>query len=379
MGLMALDHARDYLGPGPAPEDMDDPGLVLFFTRFVTHFCAPVFVFLAGVGAFFGGRSPSGPAARFLLARGLWLMLLEITLVHAGWWFSWPMTSVLVLQVIWVIGLSFVVLAGLSFLPVRYVLLLGCLLVGGHNLLDATSIEQQTKALGFAEHTLSTKVWAMLHVQCGTFETRPWDGGRFFLQYNYPLLPWLGIMLLGYGMGPVFLLAPERRRRVLSTLGGLALATFATLRLTGAYGDPVAFAPEENAGETVISFLNVEKYPPSLHYALVTLGTALWALVLLDSGRGWLRDRLVVLGRVPLFFYLLHVPLYNALGATWFWLAYEQSRWVNGMLVPPPRDFVIDLRVVYAGWILGLLIVWFPCRWFAGVKRRRRDWWLRYL
>lgn len=368
MVIMALDHTRDFFSNRSFegdPERLADPGLALFLTRWVTHFCAPTFVFLAGTGAWLSlgrGKDPRS-LARFLATRGLWLILLELTVVGFGWTFSFSLDA-FVLQVIWVLGLSMLLLAVLVALrlPPAALAAVGVLLIVGHNALDAL---QPASGASIA--------WRLLHVP-DTYDPAA-APSRFFVRY--PLIPWPGVMCCGFAFGAVLQRSGEERRRVLLALGTGLVTAFVVLRLAGIYGDPRPFHARADLANTVISFLNTQKYPPSLEYLLMTLGPAILAVGLLEKARGPLADALVVFGRVPLFYYLLHVPLIHLLAIVGGLLRYGPS---IAQATSIPKDWGWGLPVVYAVWALVVVALFPLCRWFAGVKARRRDlWWLGYL
>ncbi len=304
MVLMALDHARDFIGDrARAPLDLATTTAPLFFTRWVTHFCAPVFVLLAGVSAWLGARSRSpAEASRLLVTRGLWLVALELTVVRFGWLFNVDYRFSFV-QVIWAIGWSMVALALVSRAGPRAALALGAVMIAGHDLFDAVTAAR-FGPLAWA--------WKVLHEGGGL---EPLAGRRVYVAY--PLVPWIGVMAAGYGLGPWMALPVEARRRRLLRAGALLTAGFVALRAVNRYGDPAPWTPQPRAGFTLLSFLDCEKYPPSLAYLLMTLGPALAAWGAL-TGRDLSRARAVVtFGRVPLFFYVLHLPLLHAMGAAW--------------------------------------------------------------
>jgi uncharacterized membrane protein len=373
MVLMALDHTRDYFTNihDFDPLDPARTNLALYLTRWVTHFCAPVFVLLAGTGAFLGGcRGKSKNAlAWFLLTRGLWLVFLELTFVRFAWTFNFEVLN-LSCAVIWAIGWSMVVLAVLVFLPAPAVALLGALLIAGHNLLDGVSPDAFGR-LGW--------LWAFLHVPS---LVQPIPG--VYCAIPYPLVPWVGVMAVGYGLGPVMLLEPGRRRRWLLIIGTALTLAFVAVRAANGYGEPRAWSLQANGLRTLFSFLNCTKYPPSLDYLLMTLGPAIAALALFDRPPGPVGRFFQTYGRVPLFFYLLHLPLIHGLAVLldlvrYGWSPYASQAFygVDLKLLPPGYGF--GLPVIYLLW-LGVVLALYPaCRWFAGVKRRRRDAWLSYL
>jgi uncharacterized membrane protein len=380
MVIMALDHVRDFFHVYAKLFDPLDPSktwTALFFTRWVTHFCAPTFVFLAGTGAFLSTRrgKTKPELASFLLTRGLWLILLELTLVRFGWFFNFDYHFLFV-QVIWVIGWSMIVLAGLVFLPVRVIAAAGLALIFLHNAFDGV----RSESFG-SLHWL----WVVLH-QGGFLVPRP---GVVFL-VAYPLIPWVGVMAVGYAFGQLLTLERERRQRILLRLGGACVVLFVVLRALNVYGDPTPWAAQgRGAWFTLLSFLNTQKYPPSLLYLLMTLGPSIIALALFDraEGRrvGALARPFVVFGRVPMFYYLLHVPLMHLVALAFAYAKYGRAEWlfVNwpppGQPQPEPPGYGYELWVVYLIW-LGVVAALYPvCRWFAGVKSRRRDAWLSYL
>ena len=378
MVTMALDHVRDFFHAYAKALDPTDPArtwTALFFTRWATHFCAPTFVFLAGAGAFLSARRgrTKPELARFLLARGLWLVLLELTLVRFGWFFNFDY-RLMIAQVIWAIGWSMVALAGLVFLPTRVVAAVGLALISLHNLLDGVGAES------FGPFRW---LWVVLHEQNVLL---PWPGSAVFVAY--PLLPWVGVMAAGYAFGSLLTSERGRRRRRLLTIGGSAVALFVLLRALNVYGDPAPWVPQaRGAWYTLLSFLNTQKYPPSLLFLLMTLGPSIIAVALFDRAReaGALARPFVVFGRVPLFYYLLHVPLIHLAAVAFAYAEYGRAGWLFLNWPPPgapqlePQGYGYDLWVVYLVW-LGVVAALYPlCRWFAGVKRRRRDAWLSYL
>ncbi|HKS10789.1 MAG TPA: heparan-alpha-glucosaminide N-acetyltransferase domain-containing protein [Pyrinomonadaceae bacterium] len=386
MVIMMLDHTRDFVHNAAQafdPTDLSRTNVALFFTRWVTHFCAPVFVFLAGTSAYLQlsrGKSKAD-LSRFLVTRGIWLIVLELTLVRLGVTFSFDPRMLAFLQVIWVIGVSMIVLAALIYLPWKVVGSFGLAMIALHNLLDGYRVTSWrgpgTPTPGFGE-----KIWILLHQ---AFEAFPIVGFPSpVLIVIYPLVPWVGVMAAGYTFGRLYELDAQRRRRLLLIVGGTATALFIVLRAINVYGDPSQWATQKNAFFTFLSFINTSKYPPSLLFLLMTLGPSILALAAFESGtgRGWLREFFVTFGRVPLFFYLLQWPtahvisivLHVAFGKPTAWLFQTPISWTGAQ---PNMGF--NLAVVYACWIGGVLLLYPLCKWFAGVKQRRKDWWLSYL
>jgi uncharacterized membrane protein len=367
MVVMALDHVRDYFHRSGFyfnfdPTDLSRTYAALFVTRWVTHFCAPVFIFLAGTGAFLSAsRGKSTPElSRFLLKRGLWLVLLELTYLHVAWYFDFLLLAQPV-QVIWCLGWSMVALSGLVYLPLWAITAFGVAMIGVHNLFDGI-LAQNLGAFGW--------LWKISH-----------EGGlimpsRYFGMYvAYPLIPWIGVMAAGYGFGKILLLDRAARRKRLLALGGALILIFIMLRAINRYGDPTPWSEQKSGLFTLFSFINTYKYPPSLLFLLMTLGPAIAALALFDRAPGWFGRRLIVFGRVPLFFYLLHIPVIHALAVVFARVRYGQAMWLCKLpdLSPPPvpRDYNDSLLVVYCVWIGVILMLYPVCRWYAGVKRRR--------
>jgi uncharacterized membrane protein len=397
MVIMMLDHTRDfvhrYVLQGFDPTDLAHTSVKLFFTRWITHFCAPVFVFLAGTGAYLQimrGKSKRS-LSRFLITRGFWLIVLEFTWVRMAVTFNTDYRFLGGMQVIWVLGVSMIVLALLIHLPIKVVGAFGVLMIALHNLLDRYHVQSwqgpQSPVPGFW-----AKIYILLHQ---AFEAFPvlWFFPSPVVFVLYPLIPWVGVMAAGYAFGVVYQMDAQRRRRILIILGGLATALFLLLRGLNRYGDPSHWSRQADWKFTVLSFLNVTKYPPSLLFLLMTLGPALLALAWFESSVdnsetqpasffGWIKNFFITFGRVPLFFYLLQWPTAHFISALVHLIARKPVSWMFSTsfdLGPPPPGVGFNLAVVYACWVAGVLLLYPLCKWFAGVKARRRDWWLSYL
>ena len=371
MVLMALDHTRDFFHFGAIhghdPLDFHQTNPALFFTRWITHFCAPTFIFLAGLGAYLSGTR--GKSRRelswFLFTRGLWLVVLEVTFVQwIGWGFGfdWHMHYA---AVIWAIGWSMVALAALVHLPVAAVAALGLVMIATHNAFDGI----KASALG-----AWGPLWTILH-EGGAIEL----GAGHQLAASYPLIPWIGVMAAGYGFGHLLLCTALPRRTLLLRLGFALTAAFVALRFSNLYGDAHPWSVQATPLQTVYSFVHCVKYPPSLGYLLMTLGPALIFLGLLDRGTPRWLTPLLSFGRVPRFFYLLHLPLLHGLAVLAAQLTWGRADWLYGATpAKPPAAAGFGLPVVYGAWLLGVTLLFFACRWFATLKRRRRDVWLSY-
>ena len=381
MVIMLIDHTRDYVhrdGMTIDPLALATTTPLLYFTRWITHLCAPGFAFLAGASAGIQRqRGASVPKlSRFLWTRGLSLVVIELTLIRLLGSFNIDPNYLANLQVIWVIGLSMVALAALIHLPQRAILAIGLLIVCGHNLLDSITVPAWTRPTQPAPTALA-KLWILLH-QGGLF---PLFGFPLpIVRVHYPLLPWIGVLALGYVFADLWRLPVERRRRVLSQLGLAMIVAFVALRVPNLYGDPLHWQPQDTRFKTLASFMNVQKYPPSLLYLLATLSPCVLLLSFLQ-GRTFtnpLARALITYGRVPMFFYLLQ----------WIWAhtcalivsaihgmplaVHFQSRAATFMGAPAPI-FGGTLLDVYVCWFLGVVALYFPCRWYAGVKARRKD------
>jgi uncharacterized membrane protein len=372
MVLMVLDHTRDYFGDASLnPTDLSQASPALFMTRWVTHFCAPGFAFLAGTGAYLAGsrgRSRCDLAA-FLATRGVWLIFLELTIVRLGLFFD-PVGAPVILTVLWSIGASFIVLAGLIFLPSRVVGALGVLLIATHGLADGFSRGSGTTALQAARAILLSP------------GALPLPGG-ITVVVGYPLLPWLGGVAAGYGFGEVIRLEPARRRRVMGVAGIAMTAAFVILRAWGVYGDPRPWTTQATPLLTALSFVNCTKQPPSLLFVLMTLGPAIAALAVIDRAgiRGPAGRALVTFGRVPLFYYLSQWYVIHGLAVLTGLVRGLPVAWEfsAAALGSPPEGWTLSLPAIYAAWAVVLAVLYLPCRWFAGVKSRHPGGWLSYL
>jgi uncharacterized membrane protein len=374
MVLMLLDHTREYVhrdGVLFDPTDLSRTTVVLFLTRWVTHFCAPAFVFLAGTGVALQlarGKSKR-ELSRFLLTRGAWLVFLEFTVVRLVVTFDLDYAGFPgMLQVIWAIGVSMMVLAALIHLRTRWIAAIGIAIVALHNLTDPLAVGPDPDAVG--------KLWAVLH-QPGFVQVM---GVRLLVLY--PVLAWIGVFLCGYALGHVYGWDAERRRRVLVRLGLGMIAAFILLRATNLYGNPFPWSEQKNAAFTVLSFINTMKYPPSLLFVLMTLGPALLLLAWVERiPRGPVGRAFVTFGRVPLFFYVLQWVVAHSFGLGLSLAAGKPTGHLFGLpgLTPPQPGAGFSLGVAYLCWFAGIIILYPLCRWFAGVKQRRDDWWLSYL
>jgi uncharacterized membrane protein len=393
MVIMMLDHTRDFVhrtGLFADPTDLTVTTTALFFTRWITHFCAPVFVFLAGTGAYlqFARGKSKRDLSRFLVTRGLWLIVLEFTAVRLGAFFSFDYRFLGVAQVIWVIGVSMIVLAALIHLPLRVVAGFGLAMIALHNLLDRFQV-RPWQGPNSPVPSVGAKLWMILHQQGGF----PVDGFPSpILFVIYPLIPWIGVMAAGYAFGALYQMDKRRRRRLLLIIGGITTALFILVRALDRYGDPSKWSRQKNAVFTVLSFVNTTKYPPSLLFLLMTLGPAIAALAWFELGARTSRPHsllerlssaLITFGRVPLFFYLLQWPTAHLISVLLHWAFDKPVAWLFkspiGIFENPPKGNGFDLWVVYVCWIAGVLLLYPLCKWFAGVKARRRDWWLSYL
>jgi uncharacterized membrane protein len=369
MVIMALDHVRDFFSYYRFdPLDLTHTNAALFMTRWVTHFCAPVFVFLAGTGAFLSGsRGKTKPElARFLLTRGLWLIFLELTVIRFGWLFNVDY-NLLFGQVIWAIGTSMVVLSGLIFLSTRTVTIFGVAMIVLHNSLDNITAAQMG-VFGWP--------WQIIHAG-GVINFAP----NYFYIALYPLVPWVGVMAAGYGFGSLLLKDELARRKILAMLGIGMITAFVVIRASNLYGDHVPWTVQNSFLFTVFSFIKVEKYPPSLLYLLVTLGPAIAILPFVERIKGKVGSFFITFGRVPMFYYVLHIYLIHALAIVTAYFTVHDVHFLFTNAPPGswPNSFGFRLAIVYLVWLAIVLSLYPACRWFADVKRRRKDAWLSYL
>jgi uncharacterized membrane protein len=376
MIIMALDHVRDYYHinafTGNYPENMESTNIILFATRFITHYCAPVFVFLAGTSAFlYGQNKTTGQLSKFLVTRGLWLIFVEIVINNFLWWFD-PTFGFTNLQVIWAIGVCMIALGITIYLPRKLILLLGLLIVFGHNLLDGIVKEGDN---------IGSILWYFLHQSSGISYAE-----NKMLWFSYPVLPWIGVMLLGFCFGSLYKKdsSKELRRKYLLKMGVGSVVLFFILRGINIYGDLVPWEAQESTDKTIISFFNANKYPPSLIYLLMTLGPAFIFLYLIENIQNSITRFLVVFGRVPFFYYILHILIIH-LGAIigllitskdWKLMILDNETMMSGAL----QGYGYPLVTVYLIWIIIVGILYPICKKYMSYKLNNKDkWWLSYL
>ncbi|MEO6525644.1 MAG: heparan-alpha-glucosaminide N-acetyltransferase domain-containing protein [Gemmatimonadaceae bacterium] len=385
MVIMMLDHTRDFFSHDQYlydPTDLTKTHVALFLTRWITHFCAPTFFFLAGTGAFLRrqrGATP-GEMTSFLVSRGIWLIVLELTVVRIGLTFNVNYHGFTYGQTIWALGWSMIVLGLLVHLPLWVTGAFGVVMIAVHNAFDGIKVPAWSP--GMPDLALSQKLTLVLH-QPGSLSVGG-ASGTVFMTF-YPLVPWIGVMAGGYAFGQLYTMDAPLRRRQLVRLGGALVMLFVLLRASNLYGDASKWTVQSSGAFTVLSFVNVTKYPPSLLYLCMTLGPAILFLAVAERARrGRIGAALVTLGRVPMLFYLLQwfaahlmaLALFKVAGQPTDVLFIDLSKQV-------PADIIarsgFSLPVVYLFWIIGVLLIYPLCAWFAAVKRRRNDWWLGYL
>ncbi len=375
MILMALDHVRDYFHlnalAGNDPTNLDTTTPFLFFTRFITHFCAPVFVFLAGTSAFLFGRNKTKKdLSYFLITRGIWLILVEIFINNFLWWFDLSF-GFINLQVIWVIGLCMIVLGIAVYLPTSFLIAIGLLLVFGHHILD--SITMQGKSF-------SSVIWYALH-QVNGFQI----GENRYLWFSYPAIPWIGVMFLGYALGQLYTtFSSSDRKKWLLYLGLGCISLFFVLRGLNIYGDPTPWEVQQDTTTTLLSFFKLNKYPPSLSFLLITLGPAFLALRALENSTGRIAQFLTVYGRVPFFYYILHILIIHLAamlglfitGKDWKLMILSNESFSQNAL----NGYGYSLGIVYLVWI-GIVLLLYPiCKRYMIYKAGNKDKkWLSYL
>jgi uncharacterized membrane protein len=379
MILMAIDHVRVYSGVPPG-----GPTPAVFFTRWITHFCAPAFIFLAGTSAFFYGRKHAD-LSRHLLIRGVWLIFIEFTFLRVAWTFNFDFKQYEMAGVIWVIGCCMILMAGLVQLPMAAIGAIGVVIIAAHNLMDP---HMGTLLEGLDQNRFSG-LWKIFYVGffAGPIQFGP-NGPNVIVLYS--IIPWIGVMAAGYAFGKVLVLDPSQRNRLCLAIGLSAVGLFLVLRGFNLYGDPRpwhAATQGHNGAPPMpawLAFLNTTKYPASLNFLLMTLGPIIAAIPLLEGFRGAVARQIAVFGRVPFFFYVLHIPLIHA-------LALVVSKVRLGFVSPwlfanhpmgnpePPEGYVWSLPLLYLIWGITILLLYFPCRRFAEIKASRSDGWLKYL
>ncbi len=370
MILMALDHVRDFWSfTNFSPENLEQTYAALFYSRWITHFCAPVFVFLSGVSTYLHMTAKGMEKkqfSKFLISRGVWLILVEVTWISFAWQL-WTYDS-FYLQVIWTIGISMICLAGFIHLPKKVILVISLVMIFGHNLLDGVKPEI------FGDFYW---LWNILHNQ--TYVTTPSLPIRGFLA-GYPCIPWIGVMALGYVMGTIFTKPVEQRHKDLLKIGGGTVILFIVLRFLNIYGDSTPWEIQERGfAYTVMSFLNTEKYPPSLLFLLMTLGPSLILMPYMDRMTGKMGDFLQVYGKTPFLFYILHLPLVHISSYILYYFYYRtdsssfrsHSSWSAAYEPSMLRWYLVTVFIV--------LLFYFPCKWFGEYRRTHKQWWLSYL
>lgn len=378
MMLMAIDHIRDFVARSAMqflPTDLARTTPAIFFTRWITHFCAPVFMLTAGLGAFFWmtrGHHSKPELSRFLATRALWLIFLELTVLRVVMFSQVSYREApVILLILWAIGISMIALAALAYLPIPVLAALSVAIICLHNLLDHISPQRFGRAAW---------LWDILHRQ-NFFSF----GGVNFVT-AYPVLPWIGVMAAGYCLGTVFSWDAGRRQRLLLRLGLAMTVAFVVVRAINVYGDPVRWSHQHSAMFTVLSFLNTTKYPPSLEFLVMTLGPALATLAWLECFHFSSTNPLIVFGRVPFFYYVAHLMVAHLAAIAMNFVRYGRTPFL--LIAPPsmgsssklfPSDYGFPLWTVYVVWIAVLLVLYPVCLWFSRLRQRRHDWWLSYL
>ncbi len=367
MVIMCLDHVRDFYSNSPFdPLDLTKTSVIMFMTRWITHLCAPTFIFLSGVSAYLSlsKKKTKKEASLFLLSRGLWLIFLELTVIGFGWQVTGALHNIFA-QVIWAIGWSMVIMSVLVYFKPLYVGLFGLILIFGHNAFDYVRSDTWGHYKFF---------WMFLH-EPGFYQFNSYES--IFLMY--PLVPWVGVMAAGYAFGTLFKQTPDKRRAIFIRIGISSLVLFLILRGFNIYGDPFPWQQQSVWWKDILAVIRVQKYPPSLAYLLITLSISVTSLGSLEYANNAVTRIFTVFGRVPMFYYVLHVYLVHysqIIAALSSGITIKQLQ-SGGPGIPSPYGF--SLPVVYLIWITLVVILYFPCRWFMKVKQNRRDWWLSYI
>ncbi|CAN5673520.1 DUF1624 domain-containing protein [soil metagenome] len=375
MLIMALDHVRDFFhihAFDDDPTNFATTTTFLFFTRWITHFCAPVFLFLSGASAFIAGQNKTKQEhSLFLIKRGIWLVIVELVVITLGWTFN-PLYNVFILQVIWAIGLSMIILGLLVRTSDTIIFITGLALLLGHNLFDFTTPSQE--GVGGILYTIFFK---------GAFAFLPIAENRGFLDV-YAILPWTSVMLLGYSMGKFFIasVTAAERKKVLIRTGVIIMAAFIILRFFNIYGDPKPWLQQKDGLFTFLSFINTTKYPASLLYLCMTIGPALLVLALIENVQNKFTNILTTYGRVPFLYYVLHFYLIHTIGVIVFFATGHGSNEIVDPQLPflfRPMHYGYDLWVVYAVWIFIIVVLYWPCKWFNKYRATHHQWWLSYV
>lgn len=366
MVLMALDHVRDFFGDASSPTNLATTTVPLFFTRWITYFCAPVFFLLTGTGAYLALRKKSkAQLSRFLFTRGLWLIFLELVVMRClAWQFNFDYHFTII-TVLWALGWAMIVLSVLVYLPTPVVSAFGILMIAGHNLFDSVRS--------------ANPLWSILHSP-NFIITNP----QHSVFVAYPLVPWIGVTAAGYGLGQIYAWDASRRKTFLLRLGMALTAAFIVLRGINLYGDPAPWSVQKSAVFTVLSFINTIKYPPSLLFLLMTLGPALLFLWAVDGRTPRFLRPALLYGKVPMFYYMVHAPLIHLIAIAVCFARYHQVHWmfesptIADFPVSRPPGWGFSLPIVYLIWALVVFSLYPLCRWFAALKQRRSDAWLSY-
>jgi uncharacterized membrane protein len=375
MIIMALDHVRDYFHAEAYlfnPLDLEKTNGLLFFTRWITNYCAPVFVFLAGTSAFISGKKKTKKElSAFLLKRGIWLILLELTIVNFGWNFDISFTSIYFVT-IWALGVSMIALSALVYLPLKWILVIGGVIVGGHNLLDNVEV---------TGNSIGAFFWALVHRQ----QLFLWAGKNFLV--GYPALSWIGLMALGYCFGYLYTpeFGAEKRKKWLLLIGSGAVLLFVLLRLFNVYGDPSPWAKQPDSFFSFLSFLKTTKYPSSLLYQLMTIGPSILFLAFTERSNNFISKFVSIYGRVPMFFYIIHIYLIHlaALFAAEYFSPFGWQLWILKeplWITETLKGYGFGLDVVYWVWLAVVLVLFPLCKWYDRYKTAHKEkWWLSYL
>ena len=385
MVIMALDHVRDFFfradvtGGGASvamnPTDLATTTPLLFFTRWITHFCAPIFVFLAGTSVFLmGQKRTKTQVSAFLLKRGIWLILVEMVIITFGWTYN-PFFSLLILQVIWAIGISMVFLGILVLLPYWLIFAVGFIIVFGHNLLNDRDVTANLAGRFLPD---------LLYYTNFSMYPKDMSAGHHII-IVYAFVPWLGVMMLGYCFGKLYQVTadPAWRRKMLLLIGSALVLLFIAIRLLKGYGDPAPMSVQSRGSVfTFLSFLNVNKYPPSLAFLSMTIGPAMIMLALLEKAQNRITRFFLVYGRVPLFYYILHFYIIHTVAVVVFFAQHftvNDIETANNPFWFKPSGFGFGLLGVYAVWLFVFLVLYPLCKWYDRYKSTHQYWWLSYL
>jgi uncharacterized membrane protein len=370
MILMPLDHIRDFMSNSLySPTNISHTTVGLFFTRYLANYCAPIFIFLAGTSMYLWHQKiqSTKKVSAFLFSRGLFLILLELTIIRTVWAFNFDLNFELC-QIFWAIGFSMIFLSVIIYLPYFWIFSIGIIIVAGHNLLDYVHL-----------NTTGPFTW-LFQVLHGPAETQIHFFKKLTFQIEDPLLPWIGVMSLGYIFGKLYTFEWKKRRNYLWLIGLISITCFVILRLMNNYGNHLPWSVQKNGLFTFMSFINCEKYPPSLAFLLMYLGIAILSLILLEKITGKIADFFITFGKVPLAYYVVHVFYVHLIAVILALITYGQASWlfgnhclIGGITDKFPQGYGYGLPIIYLIWFFVVITLYPFCKWYGNFKLKHKN------